>query len=123
MRYFAGNHAGLGQILGVRCCHSLELGQDRHFLKVLGAEARPVDTRRRPRRRNDLCGAEHVWFKLKIAEDLQFFATCFTKVAQRIDMLFNPGVPHLLQGHIGREICIHYDPSDRVRALNYEPTN
>src|SRR6516164_185032 len=32
--------------LGVRCCHSLEFGQDRHFLKVLGAEARPVDARR-----------------------------------------------------------------------------
>ena len=38
--------AGLGQILGVRCCHSLEFGQDRHFLKVLGAETRPVDARR-----------------------------------------------------------------------------
>ena len=46
MRYFAGNHAGLGQILGVRCCHSLEFGQDRHFLKVLRAETRPVDARR-----------------------------------------------------------------------------
>ena len=31
-------------------------------------------------------------------------------------MLFNPGVPHLLQGHIGREICIHYDPSERPRS-------
>jgi ATP-dependent Clp protease ATP-binding subunit ClpA len=30
----------------VRCCHSLEFGQDRHFLKVFGAEARPVDARR-----------------------------------------------------------------------------
>jgi hypothetical protein len=30
-------------ILGVRCCHSLEFGQDRHFLRVPGAEARPVD--------------------------------------------------------------------------------
>ena len=34
---------GPGRILGVRCCHSLEFGQDRHFLKVPGAEARPVD--------------------------------------------------------------------------------
>jgi hypothetical protein len=33
-------------ILGVRCCHSLEFGQDRHFLKGFGAEARPVDARR-----------------------------------------------------------------------------
>jgi hypothetical protein len=33
-------------ILRVRCCHSLEFGQDRHFLKVFGAEARPVDARR-----------------------------------------------------------------------------
>jgi hypothetical protein len=32
--------------LGVRCCHSLEFGQDRHFLEVLSAEARPIDTRR-----------------------------------------------------------------------------
>src|SRR6516165_2453682 len=32
--------------LGVRSCHSLEFGQDRHFLKVLDAEARPVDARR-----------------------------------------------------------------------------
>jgi hypothetical protein len=32
--------------LGVRCCHSLEFGQDWHFLKVLGAEARPVDAGR-----------------------------------------------------------------------------
>ncbi|MGC1887721.1 MAG: hypothetical protein WA709_16770 [Stellaceae bacterium] len=28
--------------LGARYRHSLELGQDRHFLKVLGAETRPV---------------------------------------------------------------------------------
>ena len=32
--------------LGVRGCHSLEFGQDRHFLKVLDAKARPVDAGR-----------------------------------------------------------------------------
>ena len=42
-RYPPARH---GDALGVRCCHSLEFGQDRHFLKVLGAEARPIDTRR-----------------------------------------------------------------------------
>src|SRR5438270_1356071 len=34
-------------ILGVRRFHSLEFRQYRHFLKVLGAEARPVDANRR----------------------------------------------------------------------------
>jgi hypothetical protein len=33
-------------VLHVRFYHSLEFGQDRHFLKVLGAEARPVDAGR-----------------------------------------------------------------------------
>ena len=32
--------------LRVRCCHSLEFGQDRHFLKVVDAEAHPVDAHR-----------------------------------------------------------------------------
>jgi hypothetical protein len=33
------------RILGVRSRHSPEIGQDWHFLQVLGAEARPVDAR------------------------------------------------------------------------------
>ena len=32
-----------GRILGHAICHSLEFGQDRHFLEVLSAEARPLD--------------------------------------------------------------------------------
>ena len=32
-----------GRILGHAICHSLEFGQDRHFLEIVSAEARPLD--------------------------------------------------------------------------------
>ena len=41
-----GPPSTLSGVFRVRCCHSLEVGQDRHFLEVLGAETRPVDAHR-----------------------------------------------------------------------------
>src|SRR5215813_9325385 len=46
LRLPTGNWQSPWSGLGVRCCHSLEIGQDRHLLKVLVAETRPVDARR-----------------------------------------------------------------------------
>jgi len=41
-----GPPSTLWGVLPVQFYHSLKFGQDRHFLKVLGAEAGPVDARR-----------------------------------------------------------------------------